>query len=58
MSDTPETDHAIRRDLHPFLEFVPADFCRDMERQRDEAINQLVESSKRKGGKRDHPRND
>jgi hypothetical protein len=54
MSDTIETDKVIRRDLHPFLEFVPADFCRDMERQRDEAINQLVESSKaRKGGKRD-----
>lgn len=47
MSDTPETDNVVRRDLHPFNQFVPADFCRDMERQRDEAINQLVETAKR-----------
>ena len=46
MSDTPQTDAAIEDTIlqdrnHPRIDWVPASFARELERERDEALQKL-----------------
>ena len=50
MSDTPQTDAAVEAAIlqdrnHPRIDWVPASFARELERERDEA-RELLESEK------------
>ena len=49
MSDTPETDAAVENTMlhdrnHPRIDWVPADFARKLERERDEAREALKQA--------------
>ena len=49
MSDTPETDAAVENTMlhdrnHPRIDWVPADFARQLERERDEAREALKQA--------------
>ena len=49
MSGTPETDAAVEDTIlhdrnHPRTDWVPADFARKLERERDEARNKMADA--------------